>query len=66
MAYEEEFRQLKQRYLQALDYEKNKYMQDSSDGKEWAEKTFLQVLHRMCELWELLTDEEKQKHMDLF
>lgn len=61
-----EFIELKKRYLQALDYESSRYLQDTPEGKKWAEKTVLQIVNRMCELWELMSEEEKMKHKELF
>lgn len=63
---EQEFIQLTERHNKALEYEKTKLLSDTPEGREWSEKTFKKIISRMSELWNQMTDDEKQRHMNLF
>lgn len=63
---EQKFVELKVRYIAALQYEKERYQNDTPEGKSWAEKTFLELVRRIGQLWEEMSKEEKARHMDLF
>jgi hypothetical protein len=61
-----EFEELIQRYKAAERYEKTKYMNDTLEGKEWAEKTLIKIVKRLGELWDIATENERQLYMKKF
>ena len=66
MSAEGEFGQLVKRYLHVLEYEKTKYMNDTSEGKEWAEKEIIKIINQMSKLWDDMTEEERLKYAYIF
>lgn len=63
---ESEFEQLTKRYLQAQEYEKTKYLNDTPEGKEWAENEIIKIVNQMSKLWNDMTEEERLSHIDIF
>ncbi len=63
---ESEFVKLKERYKQAEIYEKTQYAKDTPEGQAWAEKTLADILKRMNELWNEMSEGEKSRHTDLY
>jgi hypothetical protein len=63
---EAEFKKLAVRYKQALEYEKTKYQDDSPEGQAWAEKEITKLVNQMNKLWNYMTEEERQRYIDIF
>lgn len=55
-----EFESLIERYKAAEEYEKTKYMNDTPEGKEWAEKKLYEIVQRLAQLWDTMTEIERQ------
>ena len=63
---EKEFEQLKSRFRKAQEYERTKYMTDTPENQDRAIKALKQIIDRMDVLWDMMSDEQRQRHMDLF
>jgi hypothetical protein len=60
------FKLLADRYEKAKQYEKTKYMNDTPEGKSWAEKEIIDIVKDMHRLWNGLTEDERKKYDYLF
>ena len=44
------------------EYEKTKYWNDTEEGREWAYKALKKIVQRLGEIFDIMTDEEKQQN----
>ena len=59
---QKEWDELIQRYRNAEEYEKTKYWNDTEEGREWAYKALKKIVQRLGEIFDIMTDEEKQQN----
>lgn len=63
---EHEFILLKKRFKKAVEYEKTDYITDPPEKCKAAEAIFNKLLKRISDVWNELTDIEKNHHRDIF
>lgn len=63
---EKEFLQLAQRCKNAQEYFKTKYHSDIPEAQVWAEQTYCDMLHRVLDLWQMMSADKKQRLLGLF
>ena len=63
---ERKFIKVKERWKNAREYEKTKYTSDTPEGQAWAVKEIIEIISQVNILWNQMTAEERQKHMDYF
>ena len=63
---EHEFILLKQRWKKVIEYEKTDYITDPPEKCKAAEAIFNKLLERTSDVWNELTDVEKNRHRDIF
>jgi DNA polymerase II large subunit len=61
---EYEYIQLLERYKKAEEYERTKFKNDTLENQERAIQSLVKIIKRMGELWELMTEEQRQKYRD--
>lgn len=60
-----EFDELMKKYIRFKDYEQNKFAKDTPANQDLAVKGFQKLIKEMSVYWDMMSESQKQKYIDL-